>query len=141
VDGARGLDASGIVVGYEWDLEKGSGILEILVHDANNFAGYAPAGRMTDKSDLTGNLWAITLTANYYSPSGEVDAEYFADGDRVKINQFDGTTQVEGIVTDVTGNVVTVQFDGVWTPGTDTWDLIANTYTDIESGGKRGSAA
>jgi len=134
-DGARGLDAVGLVVGYSWDLAKGSGVLDILIHDANNFGGYAPSGRVASRSDNGSDEWTLTLEANHYSPTGEVDASYFVAGDRVWVAGFDAVGYMPGEVVSVSGNDVTVQFDAAWAPGTDTWNLTFDGYPFIETSG------
>lgn len=135
-DGERGLDdVIGTVVAREWDLDQGVGQLSVMLHTLN-VAGYTPTGRVVSQSNVSGNTWDITLEANRYAPSG-TDASRFAALDAAAVHEWDvaSPTRVEGIVQSVVGNVVRVTFDGAWTPGASTWNLIydnASEWTDSQ---------
>lgn len=133
-NGARGIDSTGTLIGYSWDFDAGRGELEILLRDVTNVAGYTPAGRVATQVNTSGNIWALTLTANHYSPTGAVDASFFAVNDRVETAHLDTTTaSMEGTVTAVSGNVVTVSFDGVFTPS-GTVSIVYTDHVDVIAG-------
>lgn len=103
-----------LVVGREWDLEEGTGKITGLVTGIND-AGYTPTGRIASAAGAT-TTWVLTLTGNYYSPTGAVDASYFIVGDLIRVLEWDSAapTVKLGEVTAVSGNDVSVTIES-WT--------------------------
>jgi len=130
-DGARRLaTGSGLsevkarVIGRRWPIDAASGTLTMLITDAN-IAGYAPTGRVSSASG-SGTAWTVTLEANRYAPTGDVDASYFEVGDLVRLVEWDASipTIKTGVVDAVSGNDVDVTLDASWAGvGGSTWNL------------------
>lgn len=79
-----------MVVGRDWDLDRGIGDLTLYMFD-RIARGYAPAARIDNpgSSSLGGNQYLLATTSNYYSPTGRIDASYFAVGDKVNVQFWD----------------------------------------------------
>jgi hypothetical protein len=134
-NGSRGIDTTGIVIGYSWDFEQGAGDLDVLVRDVANVAGYTPSARVSAAVNTSGNTWTISTEANRYGPSGTNDARLVAAGSRVRVVAFDATSgSVEGLVVSVGTSTMVVVFDGVWTPSTTTWEIVFTDHVDILAG-------
>ncbi len=131
----------GIVVGRKWELGKEHGTLRILI-SWQNIAGYSPTARVTSQLNTAGNTWELTIaqtaasggTVGLYAPSGTVPEQFFAAGHRVRIVKYDSESAgaIAGTVTavDTITHKITVTFDGVWTPGAFTWELIFARFDD-----------
>jgi hypothetical protein len=123
-DGTIGITArAGIVVGREHDLTAGVLTLSIIVADAAS-AGYAPAAQIATESNVSGNIWDVTL-ANTEAPTGTTSADWFAAGDAIRVWKLDDTTPATqtGDVTSVTSGTVRITLDGAATLGTGDWIL------------------
>lgn len=130
--GTRGVtSANGIVVSREIDLYAGRIELTILVSRAA-IVGYAFGAKVTGQSNTAGDTWAITVSSDYFV-SGEDASDHVVAGDQVQVYRWDSATAgtVKGEVDSVSGNVVTVTFDGTWTPGGDSWAL---AFDDADAG-------
>lgn len=137
--GTRGTtDTVGLVTAREIDLYAGVITLTLLVSRAR-IAGYAPSAKISSQSG-SGDTWDITLSSVYFE-SGDSAENHLETGDRVTVFRYDSLTsgQVEGAVTGVTGNVVSVDFDASWTPSTDEWIFSAcdGDNNTLQDGQKR----
>jgi hypothetical protein len=132
--GVRGVtDLVGIVTAREIDLYAARIQLTVLVSRAR-ISGYAFGAKVSSRSNTSGNTWAITVSnSGDYFASGDTAEDHVDASDRVQVYRFDSATAgtVVGTVASVSGNVVTVTFDGVWTPGSDEWAL---AFTDADTG-------
>jgi len=132
--GVRGVtDLVGIVTAREIDLYAARIQLTVLVSRAR-ISGYAFGAMVSSQSNTSGNTWAITVSnSSDYFASGDTAEDHVDASDRVMVYRFDSATAgtVAGTVQSVSGNVVTVTFDGVWTPGADQWTL---AFTDADQG-------
>lgn len=130
--GTRGTtDAVGLVVSREIDLYAGRITLTILV-SRSAIVGYAFGAKITGQTNTTGNTWAITVSSDYFA-TGEDASDHVDASDRVQVYRWDDATAdtALGTVTGVSANVVTVTFDGTWTPGSDAWAL---AFADADAG-------
>lgn len=128
--GALGAsNLAGLVVGREADMKGGRVTLTILVMLAKA-AGYAPEALVVSQVNTSGNTWAITVSTDTFANSTEAD-DWWVATDKVRVWRWDSTTagEVVGTVASVAANVVTVTFDAVWTPGSDTWVLGSQVST------------
>lgn len=137
-DGTMGITAKlGILIGYSWEIESGTGTLEILLH-SRNVVGYAPGFRVTSQVNISGNTWDLTLNVaevtshplSTWFPAGELGHPH-----EVKAIQQDSTspTEVAGTVQSITGSVARVTFGLPWTPGTNEWALEPETSPRYEA--------
>ncbi len=123
-DGTMGISGrAGIVIGREHDLRKGILTLSILVSSTAS-TGYAPAAQIATESNVSGNIWDVTL-ANTEAPTGTSSYEWFVAGDKIRVWLLDNTTPATqtGEVTEVTGSTVQISLDGAATLGTGDWIL------------------
>jgi len=128
--GARGLNATGIVVARRWSVADAYGTLSILFA-AQGYAGYTPAARVLGAVGAGVN-WQITTEANRYAPFGVLDAFFFLPGHKVQIIEWNDAapTIVTGEVTAVASNVIDVTFSAAWAGvGASTWNLIFDDYS------------
>lgn len=131
--GLRGVtNAVGLVVSREIDLYAARIVLTILVSRAN-IAGYAFGAKVSSQTNTSGNTWEITVSSDYFA-TGEDASDHLEAGDQVRVYRWDSVTvgTVQGAVDSVAANVVTVTFDGSWTPGADSWALVLD---DADAGG------
>jgi hypothetical protein len=138
-DGTRGVqDRTCFVVQRSWNLDpavqrQGTFVLWMPVRPV---AGYSHSGIVTGQTGAT-DTWVLTMdsanaenvflaTVLSIAESGDV-ASAFRAGDFVRVVQLDTATptEVTGVVTAQAGDTVSVSFDATWTPGSDTWALIA----------------
>lgn len=127
--GARGINATGIVVGRKWSVRDAYGTLSILFA-AQGYAGYTPAARVLGAVGA-GVTWQITTEANRYAPFGVLDALFFLVGHAVQIVEWNTETPTirTGTVTAVASNVIDVTFSAAWSGvGASTWNLIFDDY-------------
>jgi len=139
--GTRGVSArKGIIVGREWSLDPAAGDFgKLTIYFPRTYAsGYAPSGRITGQSNVSGNTWDITCaTSNAQNIAWSEGADgnvvkHFAAGDKFRAIRVDDVaeTQVLGTVVSVTvPSVLRVTFDTTWTPGANTWN--ASLQKDI----------
>jgi hypothetical protein len=123
-DGTVGIaDRAGIVIGREHDLTGGTMSLSIIVGDTS-LAGYCPSAQIATESNVSGNIWDVTL-ANTEAPTGTTSDEWFEAGDAIRVWLFDNTTPAvqTGEVTSVTAGTVRITLDGAATLGTGDWIL------------------
>jgi len=123
-DGTIGITARpGIVVGREHDLTAGVLTLSIIVSDVSS-AGYAPAAQIATETNVSGNIWDVTL-ANTEAPTGTTSSQWFEAGNAIRVWLFDNTTPTvqTGDVTSVIGSTVRITLDGAATLGTGDWIL------------------
>ena len=124
-DGTKGItDVVGIVIGREWALSSARMTWTILLA-TSKIGGYAPACLVTANLSKGGNTYELTCD-NTLLPSGAPQASsWFKVNDRVRIMRYGNATAtaLAGIVTVSASSTITVTFDGVWTPSTDTWVL------------------
>lgn len=113
----------GTVVGRDWDLGAGKGELTVYLNVDAPVAGYAPSARIT--ATFSGTTGTVTVTGTKYAQSGQSDAAWFQQGDRVDVYEWDNATptSIEGSVTSVSGNNIGLSLASAWTPGTSTWNL------------------
>lgn len=136
-DGTIGVtEKRAIVLGRDWQPYSARGTLDLLTTDGS-IAGYAPAARVSSEVNSSGNTWAITVAATHFPTTFPEADDWFEVGDQVRvwlIASATGTT-VDGTVDSVAANVVTVTFEGVWTPGASAWVLGYDTASEpvIES--------
>ena len=135
--GVRGIAAAiGIVVGRKWEFGAAHGTIRVLIPWLD-VAGYSPTARVTATGDQGGNLWALTVNSTLYAPTGHTVAEFFAVGDEVRVIQYDSESPaiVAGSVTasDTGTSIITVQFDGVFTPGASTWELCFDNHANVDA--------
>lgn len=132
--GGRGVeDRVCVVVERKWPLDpkaSASGTL-VLWMPATDIAGYVPSAYVTGKTNTAGNTWTVDMdSASAYNVllskdlTGDVAADFIV-GDTVQAHNINDSTPtvVTGTVTAKTTDQLTVAFDGVWTPGADTWVL------------------
>ena len=128
--GARGINATGLVVGRKWSVTDAHGTLSILFA-AQGYAGYTPAARVLGATGA-GVAWQLTTEANRYAPFGVLDAQFFLVGHAVQIVEWNtGTpTIVTGTVTAVASNVIDVTFAAAWAGvGASVWNLVFDDYS------------
>lgn len=127
-DGTMGISVPMIVLARQWEPRKSRGTLTLLGSTAR-LAGYAPEAVVSSQTNTSGNTWAITVGTTEFpaSPFNTADV-WFEAGDLVRVWELDDATStlVAGTVVSASGNVVTVTFTGVWTPGASTWVLAYN---------------
>lgn len=86
--GTRGLSgAIATVIGRRWTY-PGIGRITLLVH-TKRVAGYAPNANVVTDTHEGSNVHLLTVTQNFYAPTGVNDLSYFAQGDEVEVYQFD----------------------------------------------------
>lgn len=124
--GERGVTSlSGLVVGRSWKPSEGRGTLSLLV-SLQRIAGYAPTSRVISYTNISGNIYDLTVTAGS-QPAGYADYTKWTVGDKVQVENINSAspTVVTGTVTLITSGTekVRVSFDGAWTPGASTWNL------------------
>ncbi len=127
--GARGLTATGLVIGRKFTVNEAHGSLSVLFTD-QGYVGYAPAARVLGATGA-GVTWQITTEANRYAPFGVLDAQFFLVGHAVQVIEWNDAspTIVAGTVTAVAANVIDVTFAAAWTGvGASTWNLIFDDY-------------
>lgn len=112
-----------IVTGREVDLGKGTIKLRLYTSTSPTI-GYAPEALITAEVNASGDIWRVTLDSQYF-PSGTTADDWFAVSDIVQARLWDSTssTFVDGVVTVVSGNDVTVSFYAPVTLGTGEWFL------------------
>lgn len=147
LDGTRGYTTAkkGLVIGRDWDLAKGQGVLSLYV-PIMRAAGYTPTVRITARTDNGSNNWTLTvsdaqwdaLSSAYYSDAGSL-AAYFPVGSSVRVWQWDNDspTEIEGIVTALNSTTsISVTFESTWTPGTisttNAWNLSYSAAEDAD---------
>lgn len=87
--GKRGMDgAVGIVIGREWHVAEGHGLLTLLVSHLNT-AGYAPTSRITSYTGT--NPYTITIAAGS-QPTGYATISKWAVGDFVRVNAINSVS-------------------------------------------------
>lgn len=135
-DGTVGLTGKrAVVMKRSWELDpkvEKHGELELWIL-LDSPVGYAPSAVITAQADQGSNLWNITCsTANTtnvrLSTAGDgLTLQHFTDGDYVRVMQRNhASNQVTGRISGTpvaSAGTCSVQFDGVWTPGGNTWIL------------------
>jgi hypothetical protein len=123
--GVEGL--RGIVTGRTWELKRAKGKLTVLV-SLGTVVGYAPAITIDDQNHMGSNLWTCVCTSD--DPLGLVPwwqasdtiSEHLEVGQRVRAIEWDSAapSKQSGEITAIDDGTmtITVQFDGVWSPGT-----------------------
>lgn len=129
-------DRPGMVVAHSLDLSTGAVQLGVLMH-TQRFAGYAPAFAVSGApTNVSGNIWDITVTLTDYTDSTTVD-DWLAAGDLVRVSEFVGPTHVTGTVTSIqSATVVRVTFGATWTVGADEWFLraqVASAHAEADT--------
>lgn len=130
--GAEGVtDLQTIVLGREWDPYNASGSLT-LFWTGQRIAGYAPSFRVSSSVNVGGNKWDLTIDLTKFLASGDSLANHVKVGERMRVVRFDNATPgiVAGTIADVVSPVITINLDGAWTPGADTWDVETVPATD-----------
>lgn len=109
-----------LVIGRKWNLDGKEGAAgEItLWAQSGNRAGYAPALRILDATNITGNTWVLIVEEQFFAPSTAYDTAYFAAGYTVEVVEFDTFTPpvppVAGTVDSIDSSTsITVTFAGV----------------------------
>jgi hypothetical protein len=131
--GARPVESvAGTVTGRSWTLGEAHGTLTVLI-SWSNVAGYSPTARVSSQANVSGNTWDLTVNHTLYAPrDGTPVDEFFAAGQQVRVMEYDALspTTVAGEVVSVnmTTHVIRVLFDGAWTPGASTWELIFDSF-------------
>jgi hypothetical protein len=132
--GARGVHDPGAgmttrtatVVGREWDLERGTGKLTVLVTGLN-VAGYAPTARAVTWTGA-GTTFDVECESARYAPSGGVDVSYFTAGDRVRAIEWDAASPAqypaEVIAVDADNDTLSLEFDGAIVPGATVFNIV-----------------
>ena len=136
--GARPISSvKALVVGRKWQLGEAYGELTLLL-SWQNVAGYAPTARVSSQVNDVGDQWTLTINTSLFFASGEDPTDHFSVGDKVTIVQVDSetATTVTGTVDAVTATTIQVTFDATWTPGSDTWDLRFQAYTNATNSGQ-----
>lgn len=144
--GTRGVTAKRcIVVGRRWNLDPARpdhGELELLTL-LQELSGYCPSGVITGQTGAA-STWTLTLDHTHafnilISPRNDGDvAGTFAVGDAIRILQTDNDDAesdgdyVDGTVTAVSGDTVSVSLSATWTPGSDGWSLEYGLAADAE---------
>ena len=137
--GLRGVSAAlGVVTAREIDLYAARISLTILL-SASRISGYAWGGRIKSGSEnnISGDKWELELETGLYYASGAEAEDYLDKLDAIVIYRWDSTssTTITGTVDGASGNIVTVDLDSTWTPGSDEWAIAfddsggANTLT------------
>lgn len=132
--GAGMIARTGILIGRQWDVSAGEGTLEILLHELE-LAGYAPSCRVTSASGAT-TSWQLTVSQNYYAPSGTDDTSYFAVGQSFRIIEWDADTPTIregtiGAITATTLDVTIASWAGMG--GATYYTLIPDTSDDADT--------
>jgi hypothetical protein len=123
-DGTMGVtDKVGVIVAREYDLTAGIMRFTVLI-GADVSAGYCPSAQIATESNVSGNIWDVTL-ANTEAPTGTASSDWFEAGDAIRVWLFDNTTPAvqTGEVTSVTAGTVRITLDGAATLGTGDWIL------------------
>jgi hypothetical protein len=117
-NGTRGITSKpGLCIGREWPLDATSaeGKLTIRIDNGELDGGYAPACYISAATNVSGNIWDLTVTENKYSPSGEDDNSYFSAGYKIKLIEHDASspsTQVGSVSTVPNATTVRVSLGG-----------------------------
>jgi hypothetical protein len=133
-------DVVGIVVSRRFALGEPFGLLDIIV-SPQNIAGYSPAAyiRTSSISFVSGTTYDVTITTGRYAPDGFAEDEFFIDGDKVRLVQYDSETPTEYTGTIVSVNTSThvarILFDSLLaSPGSSEWWLVGQSYSAITTG-------
>ena len=141
LDGTLGLDAVGLVTGYDWRPYEGRGTLSILLQELET-GGYSPSFLVSSQSG-SGTAWAITITLSPSTTEASV-ATWLGAGDEIRLIERDTETPtlVSGTIDSVdSATVVSVTLDSSWTPGASEWILGYDTTASAdETRGARGWA-
>jgi hypothetical protein len=101
--GTRGIGqgseqpAVGLVIGRDWDLSAETGVLTLIVSEAQT-AGYAPSVFVTGSTVVSGDTYDLVVTFNDPSgesmaPAGAVLSDFYSVGDKLSLLIWDATTQ------------------------------------------------
>ncbi|MCU0675637.1 MAG: hypothetical protein MUE69_22955 [Myxococcota bacterium] len=89
--------AVGLVIGRDWDLSTETGVLTLIVSEAQT-AGYAPSVFVSSSTVVSGNQYDLTVSFDDPSgasmaPAGAVLSDFYAIGDKLSLAIWDTTTQ------------------------------------------------
>lgn len=101
--GSRGVGqgtdpaAVGLVIGRDWDLTTETGVLTLIVSEAQT-AGYAPSVFVSSSTVVSGNQYDLVVTFNDPSgasavPAGAELSDFYTVGDVLSLLIWDATTQ------------------------------------------------
>jgi hypothetical protein len=101
--GTRGIGqgseqpAVGLVIGREWDLSTETGVLTLMVSEAQT-AGYAPSVFVSSSTVVSGNQYDLVVSFNDPSgasmaPAGASLSDFYTVGDVLLLLVWDSTTQ------------------------------------------------
>jgi hypothetical protein len=144
--GGRGVAGKkAICIGREWDLDPDNNRMGMLTlwfpRDTGKTAGYAPTGRITGRTNTTGNTWSLSMShfsvlniAWSESADGNV-AKHFAVGDAVAVYEVNQTSPVivygEVDSVNAASDQVVVTFTDTWTPAGSTWNLRSERQFEV----------
>ncbi len=141
LDGTMGLDAVGLVTGYDWRVYEGRGQITVLLQELQTGA-YSPSFIVASQSG-SGTDWQVTVQLSPSTTEAAVGT-WLEAGDKIRLLQRDTATpaSVTGTVVSVdSATAVTVALDATWTPGSDQWILgYPPTPNANETRGARGWA-
>lgn len=130
-NGTRGVTAlPGVVIARRAEYDTLRMRLRVYVSGLD-VAGYAPSAGITAQTNVSGNIWDLTLSladplgVATWGTGTEGVSDHFAVGDQIVISQWNTTSAVTvtGDVTTVGASSMRVTLDGAWTPGTDAWTV------------------
>lgn len=111
-----------------------------LMATPRRIAGYAPSAKLDAWTDNGGDEWEVEVLGSYFA-AGDTAADHLFVGDRIYVYRFDSLTAglVSGTVMSTDANILVVQFDATWTPGSDEWVLTAapSDEAGLQAGQKR----
>lgn len=136
---ASSVARAALILGRKLDIAKGFMALKMLMPLGRN-AGYVPAGYVAAASGA-GTAWTLTLQSadpvvgvDIYAEDGAT-VDYFAIGDQVLLCEYDvsSSSTYSGEVTAVSGDDVTITFDGAWGGiAGSSWYLTQDIATDAD---------
>lgn len=103
ITGERGVGqdseppAVGLVIGRDWDLLTETGVLTLIVSEAQT-AGYAPSVFVSSSTAVAGNQYDLVVTFNDPSgasmaPAGAELSDFYTVGDKLSLVVWDSTSQ------------------------------------------------
>jgi|PlaIllAssembly_1097288.scaffolds.fasta_scaffold00011_18 hypothetical protein len=108
-----------MVIGREWELDPSKGAvgkITLWTESATRTCGYAPAAHVIDAELVTGYVWDLSVSENYYSDIGLDDTAYFLAGENVSISKFNDASETIDYATIVSLSPTNMRVDFGETP-------------------------